>query len=116
MVPPLPASTKAFSVAALVPSAPPPAGTLPHQSSESGYDSDRTGRSHASSLTNFSTRTIEECEELIGKLDAAVIQLTSNKAEAESAQVAAVMDRDAMQQALAANQAAAMPEWPPWNA
>jgi len=38
-------------------------------------------------------------------LDAAVIQLTSDKAEAESARVAAVMDRDAMQQALAAYQA-----------
>jgi len=49
-------------------------------------------------------RTIAECEELIGKLDAAVIQLTSDKVEAESARVAAIMDWDAMQQALAANQ------------
>jgi len=38
-------------------------------------------------------------------LDAAVIQLTSDKAEAESAQMAAVMDQVSMQQALAADQA-----------
>ena len=42
---------------------------------------------------------------MISKLDDAVIQLTHDKAVAESARVAAVMDRDAMQQALAANQA-----------
>jgi len=104
-VPPPPASTQAASVAALVPPAPPPAGKATYQSSTSSYDSDRSGPSQASSLTNRSTRTIEECEELIGKLDAAVIQLTTDKAEAETARVAAVMDRDAMQQALAANQA-----------
>jgi len=89
----------------LVPPVPPPAGKATHQPSTSGYDSDRSGPSQASYLTNRSTRNIEECEELIGKLDAAVIQLTSDKAEAESARVAAVMDWDAMQQALAANQA-----------
>jgi len=103
--PPPSASTQAASVAALVPPAPPPAKKVTHQSSTSGYDSDRSGPSQASSLTNCSTRTIEECEELIGKLDAAVIQLTSDKAEAESARLAAVMDQDAMQQALTANQA-----------
>ena len=104
-VPPPPASTQTASGVALVPPAPPSAGKATHPSSTSGYDSDRSGPSQASSLTNRSTRTIEECKELIGKLDAAVIQLTSNKADAESARVAAVMDRDAMQQALAANQA-----------
>jgi len=33
-----------------------------------------------------------------------VIQLTSDKAKAESAQVAAILDRDTMQRALATNQ------------
>ena len=46
-----------------------------------------------------------QCEELIGKLDAAAIQLTSGNAGAESARVATAMDRGATQRSLAANQA-----------
>jgi len=84
---------------------PPLAGILPQLPAGSGYESNRSGPSNASSLTNRSTRTIEECEHLIGQLEAAVAKSTRDKAESESARVAAVMDRDALKQALGANEA-----------
>jgi len=85
--------------------APPLAGVPPQLTAASGYESDRSGPSNASSLTNRSTRTIEECEHLIVQLEAAVDKSTRDKAESESARIAAVMDRDTLKLALGENEA-----------
>ena len=112
------ASTRAPPITGMPPpprmSGPPPAtqnlgDNAPSKAAGSGYESDHSGPSQASSLTNrtgSTNRTLEECEQIIEKMEVAAVQAAKDKAVADSARIAAVMERDALKHELARTQLA----------